>query len=194
VYNDAWWGMNTGVFLNVCAFLRVMIQKASAIGSQEDTVVRFSIAHLLINKFTLLHIAAPFRVTEQTFSQLRTTYWLDTAGTCWIGGWGLGSFPPRNVREFAGALVEEWDNVSQQELANLVQSSRRCTAVLNAAGGHQIQTYFWPPLFRDTFHFCLSHVCGTCSVVESYVHTNIYKLSLLKIHVVDSEDVYFCWV
>ena len=43
----------------------------------------------------------------------------------------------RNVRELAGALVEERGNISQQELANLVQSMRRtCTAVLNAAGGH----------------------------------------------------------
>jgi transposase len=44
---------------------------------------------------------------------------------------------PRNVQELAGALVEERCNISQQELANLVQSMRRrCTAVLNAAGGH----------------------------------------------------------
>ena len=41
--------------------------------------------------------------------------------------------PPRNVRELSGALVEEWGNISQQELANLVQSMRRRhTAVLNA--------------------------------------------------------------
>uniref|UniRef100_A0A674EY23 Tc1-like transposase DDE domain-containing protein n=1 Tax=Salmo trutta TaxID=8032 RepID=A0A674EY23_SALTR len=47
------------------------------------------------------------------------------------------AIPPRNVRELVGALVEEWGNISQQELANLVQSMRRrCTAVLNAAGGH----------------------------------------------------------
>uniref|UniRef100_A0AAZ3PVH5 Tc1-like transposase DDE domain-containing protein n=1 Tax=Oncorhynchus tshawytscha TaxID=74940 RepID=A0AAZ3PVH5_ONCTS len=47
------------------------------------------------------------------------------------------AIPPRNVRELAGALVEEWGNISQQELANLVQSTgRRCTAVLNASGGH----------------------------------------------------------
>jgi hypothetical protein len=47
------------------------------------------------------------------------------------------AIPPRNVREHAGALVEEWGNISQQERANLVQSMRRrCTAVLNAAGGH----------------------------------------------------------
>ncbi|CDQ94842.1 unnamed protein product [Oncorhynchus mykiss] len=47
------------------------------------------------------------------------------------------AIPPRNVRELAGALVEEWANISQQELANLVQSMRRrCTAVVNAAGGH----------------------------------------------------------
>jgi hypothetical protein len=43
------------------------------------------------------------------------------------------AIPPRNVRELAGALVEEWSNISQPELANLVQSMRRrCTAVLNA--------------------------------------------------------------
>ena len=43
------------------------------------------------------------------------------------------AIPPRNVRELADALVEEWGNISQQERANLVQSMRRrCTAVLNA--------------------------------------------------------------
>uniref|UniRef100_A0A8K9XW23 Transposase Tc1-like domain-containing protein n=1 Tax=Oncorhynchus mykiss TaxID=8022 RepID=A0A8K9XW23_ONCMY len=47
------------------------------------------------------------------------------------------TIPPRNARELAGALVEEWGDISQQEVANLVQSMRRrCTAVLNAAGGH----------------------------------------------------------
>ena len=47
------------------------------------------------------------------------------------------AIPPRNVWELAGALVEEWGNISQQELANMVPSMRRrCTAVLNAAGGH----------------------------------------------------------
>ena len=46
------------------------------------------------------------------------------------------AIPPRNVRELAGALVEEWGDISQQELANLVQSMRRCTTVPNAAGGH----------------------------------------------------------
>ena len=51
------------------------------------------------------------------------------------------AIPPRNFQELAGALVEEWGNISQQELANLVQSiRRRCTAVLNAAGGH---TRYW---------------------------------------------------
>uniref|UniRef100_A0AAZ3SQG9 Tc1-like transposase DDE domain-containing protein n=1 Tax=Oncorhynchus tshawytscha TaxID=74940 RepID=A0AAZ3SQG9_ONCTS len=47
------------------------------------------------------------------------------------------AIPARNVRELAGALVEEWGNISQQELANLVQSMRRrFTAVLIAACGH----------------------------------------------------------
>jgi transposase len=35
------------------------------------------------------------------------------------------AFSPRNVQEHAGALLEEWGNISQQELANLVQSMRR---------------------------------------------------------------------
>ena len=70
------------------------------------------------------------------------------------------AIPPRNVQELAGALVEEWGKISQQELANLVQSMRRrCTAVPNAAGGH---TRYWlllliltPALFRDTLiNFC----------------------------------------
>ena len=47
------------------------------------------------------------------------------------------TIPHRNVWEIAGALVEEWGTISQQELANLVQSMRRrCTAVPNGAGGH----------------------------------------------------------
>ena len=70
------------------------------------------------------------------------------------------AIPPRNVWELAGALVEEWGNISQQELANLVQSMRRrCTAVLNAAGGHTryglLLLILSPALFRDTlFNFC----------------------------------------
>uniref|UniRef100_A0AAZ3PHI2 Tc1-like transposase DDE domain-containing protein n=1 Tax=Oncorhynchus tshawytscha TaxID=74940 RepID=A0AAZ3PHI2_ONCTS len=47
------------------------------------------------------------------------------------------AIPPRNICELAGALVEDWGSISQQALANLVQSMRRrCTAVLNTAGGH----------------------------------------------------------
>jgi transposase len=52
--------------------------------------------------------------------------------------WRARAIPPRNVQDRAGALVDEWGNILQQELANLAQSMRRrCTAVLvNAAGGH----------------------------------------------------------
>jgi hypothetical protein len=35
------------------------------------------------------------------------------------------AIPPRNVRELAGALLEELGDISQQELANLLQSMRR---------------------------------------------------------------------
>ena len=58
--------------------------------------------------------------------------------------------------------MEEWDNISQQELANLVQSMRkRCIAVLNASGGNTrlLLLILTPPLFRDTlFHFCYMSV------------------------------------
>uniref|UniRef100_A0AAZ3NMS6 Tc1-like transposase DDE domain-containing protein n=1 Tax=Oncorhynchus tshawytscha TaxID=74940 RepID=A0AAZ3NMS6_ONCTS len=68
------------------------------------------------------------------------------------------AIPPRNVRELAGALVEEWDSISQQELGNLVESMRRrCSAVLYSWWPHQILTVTFDPLplFRDTlFHFC----------------------------------------
>ena len=46
------------------------------------------------------------------------------------------AIPLRNVQELAGALVEEWGNISQYKQSNLVQYMRRCTAVINAAGGH----------------------------------------------------------
>jgi hypothetical protein len=70
------------------------------------------------------------------------------------------AIPPRNLWELAGALVEEWGNISQQEQANLVQPMKwRCTAVLNAAGGHTrfvtVTFDFDPALFRDTlFYLC----------------------------------------
>ena len=95
------------------------------------------------------------------------------------------AIPPRNVWELAGALVEEWGNISQQELANLVQSMRRrCAAVLNAAGGHTryllTVTFDFDPLFVQghiiPFLFChmSEDLVQFVSVVESYVQTNIY--------------------
>jgi transposase len=59
---------------------------------------------------------------------------------------------PRNVWELAGALVEEWGNISQQELANLVQSMRRrCTAVVKCS--------WWPhQILTVTFDFGQGHI------------------------------------
>jgi hypothetical protein len=93
------------------------------------------------------------------------------------------AIPPRNVRELAGSLVEEWGNISQQELANLVQSMRRCTAVPNAAGGHTrygllLLILTPPPLCSGTYYIYASHMSVELvyvSVVEScYVYTNTY--------------------
>lgn len=84
------------------------------------------------------------------------------------------AIPPRNVQELSGSLVEEWGNISHQDLANLVQSMRRrCTAVLNAAGGHQILTVtfdFDPPFVQEhiipfllvTCLWNLSSLCLSC--------------------------------
>ncbi|KAF4087043.1 hypothetical protein AMELA_G00091200 [Ameiurus melas] len=83
--------------------------------------------------------------------------------------WVSFSLYTRCDPELADALVEQWSNISQQELTNLVQSMRmRCSVVLKAAGGHQILTV----LFRDSlFYFCSSNVSETCSVYVSVVES-----------------------
>ena len=44
---------------------------------------------------------------------------------------------PQNNNELFDALRDTWDNIPQVQLAALVQSMRRrCTAVINANGGH----------------------------------------------------------
>ena len=57
----------------------------------------------------------------------------------------------RNRWELAGALLEEWCNISQQELANLVQSmGRRCTAVRYAGVGRsRLHTIFKSNVTED---------------------------------------------
>ena len=40
---------------------------------------------------------------------------------------GARAIPPRNVQELAGAFVEEWGNISQQVLANLVHEEMHCS-------------------------------------------------------------------
>lgn len=44
---------------------------------------------------------------------------------------------PENVRQLRGALQEEWDNIPQATIDNLILSMRRrCTALREANGGH----------------------------------------------------------
>ena len=45
-------------------------------------------------------------------------------------------FPPELSGNLQEPLCKSGGNILQQELTNLVQSMRRCTVVLNAAGGH----------------------------------------------------------
>ena len=127
---------------------------------------------------------------------------LSTSGPSWIAGCGLGPFPSEIFRELASALVEEWGNISQQELADVVQyMRRRCTAVLNAAGGH---TRYWllllifdPPFVQGhiipfllvTCLWNLFSLCLSCWIlVRSYKY--LHMLSLLKINAVDCERTF----
>ena len=44
---------------------------------------------------------------------------------------------PGNVNELRDALLEEWNNIPQAQVNNLIHSMRRCCqAVSNARGGH----------------------------------------------------------
>ena len=45
--------------------------------------------------------------------------------------------PPGNVNELRDALLEEWNNIPQAQINNLIHSNRRrCQTVNNARGGH----------------------------------------------------------
>ena len=45
--------------------------------------------------------------------------------------------PPGNVNELRDALLEEWNNIPQAQMNNLIHSMhRRCQAVSKARGGH----------------------------------------------------------
>ena len=45
--------------------------------------------------------------------------------------------PPGVINEFGDALLEEWNNIPQAQINNLIHSMRRrCQAVSNARGGH----------------------------------------------------------
>ena len=109
--------------------LVVIAGNLSAVRYREDILIPHVVPFLQAHPdMTLQHDNA----TSQTACSVRDGTWdlLDRRVRA-------RAIPPRNIQELAGALVEERGNISQQELANLVQSMRmRCTEVLNAAGGH----------------------------------------------------------
>jgi len=44
--------------------------------------------------------------------------------------------PPTNVNQLREAVIEEWENIPQQLISDLVRSMRRrCIALINANGG-----------------------------------------------------------
>ncbi|CDQ87060.1 unnamed protein product [Oncorhynchus mykiss] len=113
------------------------------------------------------------------------------------------AMPPRHVRELAGALVEKWGNISQQELANLVQSLRRCTAVLNSVGGHTryrlLLLILTPPplvqghIIKFLLVTCLWKLFSLSPLLNlvKWSYKYLDMLSFLKMNTVDSEDVFF---
>jgi hypothetical protein len=107
------------------------------------------------------------------------------------------AIPPRNVRELAGALVEEWGNISQQELANLVQSMRRrmlqYLMQLVATPDTDCYSVTLTPLCSGT-HYSISASHMSVELVQfmSQLLNLVYlhKLNLLKINAVDIERTF----
>lgn len=91
---------------------------------------------------------------------------------------------PRRVWELPSALVEEWSNILQQELADLLRSVKmRCTIILKAARGHiryvLLLLILTPTLFIKRLWNLFSSVCLSC---WTWVSTNMLR-NLLELKV-----------
>ncbi len=73
---------------------------------------------------------------------------------------------PANIQQLRTAIEEEWTNIPQATINNLINSMRRrCVALREANGGH---TRYWlvfgpppgPPQYSKTAHFRVAFYCG----------------------------------
>ncbi len=68
---------------------------------------------------------------------------------------------PANIQQLHTAIEEEWTNISQATINNLINSMWRCVALREANGGHsRYWLVFWPPQYSKTAHFRLAFYCG----------------------------------
>ncbi len=76
---------------------------------------------------------------------------------------------PANIQQLHTAIEEEWTNIPQATINNLINSmQRRCVALREANGGH---TRYWlvfrpprTPQYSKTAHFRLAFYCGHSKV------------------------------
>ncbi len=70
---------------------------------------------------------------------------------------------PANIQQLPTAIEEEWTNIPQATINNLINSMRRrCVALREANAGH---TIYWlvfrpPPQYSKTAHFRVAFYCG----------------------------------
>ncbi len=69
---------------------------------------------------------------------------------------------PANIQQLRTAIEEEWTNIPQATINNLINSMRRrCVALREANGGHaRYWLVFGPPQYSKTAHFRVAFYCG----------------------------------
>ena len=90
---------------------------------------RLTVNFLATNRIPVLHVDWPSLSPDMSLIEHA---WDDLARRI-----SARSQPPRNVNELTNALINEWNNIPQQVMANLVLSMRRrCTAWIAANGSY----------------------------------------------------------
>ncbi len=92
----------------------------------------------------------------------RTCHPLSMFGMLWTGVYDKGVLVPDNIQQIYTAIEEEWTNITQTTINNLINSMwRRCVALREANGGHSRDwLIFGPPQYSKTAHFREAFYCG----------------------------------
>ncbi len=82
---------------------------------------------------------------------------------------------PANIQQLRTAIEEEWTNISQATINNLINSMRRIFVALHEAnGGHR---YRPPPQYSKTPHLIVATLRHTCAIIMlSYQHLDMSHL------------------